>query len=77
MNFTSTEKEFEIGRTLSEEYERTIKLAENFAVRDYVDRLAQKLVRNSDAQVAITFKVAEEVNGRAIPGGFVYINRTS
>jgi predicted Zn-dependent protease len=41
-------------------------------VTEYVDRVGQNLVRNSDAQVPFTIKVIDSdvVNAFALPGGF-------
>jgi predicted Zn-dependent protease len=45
-------------------------------VAEYVNRLGQNLVRNSDAKVPFTIKVidTEDVNAFALPGGFFYVN---
>jgi predicted Zn-dependent protease len=41
-----------------------------------VNRIAQNLVKNSDAKVPFTIKVidSDEVNAMALPGGFMYVN---
>jgi beta-barrel assembly-enhancing protease len=45
-------------------------------VTEYVNRVGQNLVRNSDARVPFTIKVidSDEVNAFALPGGFFYVN---
>ena len=45
-------------------------------VTEYVNRVGQNLVRNSDAQVPFTIKVidSDEINAFALPGGFFYVN---
>ena len=45
-------------------------------VAEYVNRIAQNLVRNSDAKVPFTIKVidSEEINAFAFPGGFLFVN---
>jgi predicted Zn-dependent protease len=45
-------------------------------VSEYVNRIGQNLVRNSDAKVPFTIKVVEsdEVNAFALPGGFMFVN---
>jgi predicted Zn-dependent protease len=45
-------------------------------VTEYVNRIGQNLVRNSDAQVPFTIKVIDSdvVNAMALPGGFFYVN---
>lgn len=76
MNFYSLEKESMMGRQLAQEVEATAKLFQDEVVGEYVNRLAQTLVRNSDAKVQFTVKVidSDEVNAFALPGGFFYVN---
>ena len=75
-NIISIEKEIALGRQLSRQIERQVKLVEDPEVTEYVNRVAQNLVRNSDAKVPFTIKVidSEEINAMALPGGFLYVN---
>ena len=76
MNFYSIEREEAIGREMSQEFESQSKLFRDPAINEYVNRIGQNLVRNSDAQVPFTIKIVEsdEVNAFALPGGFFYVN---
>jgi len=76
INFMSLEKEVELGRQLAAELERSVKLVDDPAVNEYVNRVGQNLVRNSDAKVPFTIKIIEsdDVNAMALPGGFFYVN---
>jgi predicted Zn-dependent protease len=76
VNFMSLEKEIELGRQLSAEVERQVKLIEDPTITEYVNRVGQNLVRNSDAKVPFTIKVvdSDEINAFALPGGFFYVN---
>ena len=76
INFMSYESEIAMGRQLSAEVEREVKLVDDPMVNEYVNRVGQNLVRNSDAKVPFTIKVVEsdEVNAFALPGGFFYVN---
>ena len=76
LNFTSLEKEIALGRQLAAEVERQVKLVTDAKVNEFVNRVGQNLVRNSDALVPFTFKVIEDdsINAFALPGGFVFIN---
>jgi predicted Zn-dependent protease len=49
---------------------------EDPVVTEYVNRIAQNLIRNSDAKVPFTIKVidSEEINAFAFPGGFLFVN---
>jgi len=56
--------------------DRTTKFINDPVITEYVNRVAQNLVRNSDAKVPFTVKVvdADDVNAFALPGGFFYVN---
>ncbi|MGA2428896.1 MAG: M48 family metallopeptidase [Candidatus Acidiferrum sp.] len=76
INFYSIEKEIALGKQLAQEVERSAKLIDDPVVTEYVNRVGQNLVRNSDARVPFTIKVidSDEVNAFALPGGFFYVN---
>ncbi|MGD0014432.1 MAG: M48 family metallopeptidase [Bryobacteraceae bacterium] len=76
LNIYSLEKEIAIGKQLAQEVERQAKLVDDPVVSEYVNRVGQNLVRNSDAKVPFTIKVidSEEVNAFALPGGFFFVN---
>jgi predicted Zn-dependent protease len=76
INFFSLEKEIAMGRQLAAEIERQVKLLNDPAITEYVNRVGQNIVRNSDAKVPFTIKVVEsdEINAFALPGGFFYVN---
>jgi beta-barrel assembly-enhancing protease len=76
VNFYSLEHEIALGKQLAQEVERSSKLIDDPVVTEYVNRVGQNLVRNSDARVPFTIKVidSDEVNAFALPGGFFYVN---
>jgi beta-barrel assembly-enhancing protease len=76
VNFYSLEKEIALGKQMAQEVEREAKLVDDPIVAEYVNRVGQNLVRNSDAKVPFTIKVvdSEEVNAFALPGGFFFVN---
>jgi len=76
MNFYSLEKEIALGKALAQQVEQQSRLIEDPVITEYVNRVGQNLVRNSDAQVPFTIKVidSDEVNAFALPGGFFYVN---
>jgi predicted Zn-dependent protease len=76
VNFYSLEHEIALGKQLAQQVERSSKLIDDPVVTEYVNRVGQNLVRNSDAQVPFTIKVidSDEVNAFALPGGFFYVN---
>ena len=76
VNFYSIEREIGLGKGLAQEVERSSKLIDDPIVVEYVNRVGQNLVRNSDAKVPFTIKVidSDEVNAFALPGGFFYVN---
>jgi beta-barrel assembly-enhancing protease len=76
VNFYSLEKEIALGKQLAQEVERQAKIIDDPIIAEYVNRVGQNLVRNSDAKVPFTIKVldSEEVNAFALPGGFFFVN---
>jgi predicted Zn-dependent protease len=76
INFISLDKEIALGRELSQQVEKESKLLNDPVINEYVNRVGQNLVRNSDAKIPFTIKVidSDEVNAFALPGGFFYVN---
>jgi len=76
VNFYSLEKEIALGKQIAQEVERQAKVVDDPIISEYVSRIGQNLVRNSDAKVPFTIKVldSEEVNAFALPGGFFFVN---
>ena len=73
----SQDKEIAIGRRLAMEVEQQAKMVEDRVVTEYVNRVGQNVVLNSDAKVPFTIKVidSDEVNAFALPGGFFFVNK--
>src|SRR6266852_5007788 len=76
INFYSLEKEIGLGKQLAQDVERQAKIIDDPIIAEYVSRVGQNLVRNSDAKVPFTIKVidSEDVNAFALPGGFFFVN---
>src|SRR5258707_4059116 len=76
VNFYSIEREIALGKQLADAVERQAKVVADPVVSEYVSRLGQNLVRNSDSKVPFTIKVIEgdQVNALSLPGGFFYVN---
>src|SRR5579883_2920568 len=76
VNFYSIDKEIALGKQLAQDVERQAKLIDDPVVSEYVNRVGQNLVRNSDAKVPFTIKVidTEDINAFALPGGFFFVN---
>ena len=75
-NWYSIEGEIRMGKEYAQQVEASVKLVQDPVVAEYVNRIGQNLVRNSDAQVPFTIKVidSDDVNAFALPGGFFYVN---
>ncbi len=76
LNFYSLEHEIALGKQLAQDVDRSAKFITDPVVTEYVNRVGQNLVRNSDAQVPFTIKVidSDQINAFALPGGFFYVN---
>ena len=75
-NWYSLETEIRMGREYAQMIDTTVKLVKDPVITEYVNRLGQNIVRNSDAKLPFTIKVidSDEVNAFALPGGFFYVN---
>lgn len=75
-NWYSIEKQVAMGRQYAQQVESQSKMITDPVVTEYVNRIGQNLVRNSDAQVPFTIKVIDSdvINAMALPGGFFYVN---
>jgi len=75
LNLYSLEREIALGKHYAQEVERESKIVDDPVIAEYVNRVGQNLVRNSDAKVPFTIKVidGEQVNAFALPGGFFFV----
>jgi len=75
-NWYSLEREIAMGKEYAQMIESSVKLVNDPTVNEYVNRVGQNLVRNSDAKVPFTIKVVDDdtINAFALPGGFFYVN---
>jgi predicted Zn-dependent protease len=75
-NWYSIEKQIAMGKSFAQQVESQSKMVNDPVVTEYVNRVGQNLVRNSDAQVPFTIKVIDSdvVNAMALPGGYFYVN---
>ncbi len=75
-NWYTVEGQVARGRQYAQMVEASVKLINDPVITEYVNRIGQNIVRNSDAQVPFTIKVIDSdvVNAMALPGGFFYVN---
>jgi predicted Zn-dependent protease len=75
-NWYSTDSEIKMGRQYATEIEKSTKFITDPVVTEYVNRIGQNIVKNSDCKVPFTIKVidSDEINAFALPGGFFYVN---
>ncbi len=75
-NWYSTDWEIRVGKSYSMEIEKSAHMVTDPVIVEYVNRVGQNLVKNSDAKVPFTIKVidSDEINAMALPGGFFYVN---
>ncbi len=75
-NWYSTDTEIKMGKMYAMEIEKSTKFITDPVVTEYVNRIGQNIVKNSDCKVPFTIKVidSDEINAMALPGGFFYVN---
>jgi predicted Zn-dependent protease len=76
LDFYSIEKEIALGKQLAQQVDKTAKFITDPVITEYVNRVEQNLVRNSDCRVPFTIRVIDSdvVNAFALPGGFLYVD---
>jgi beta-barrel assembly-enhancing protease len=75
-NWYSTDTEIKMGKSYADQVEKSSRLITDPVISEYVNRVGQNIVKNSDCKVPFTIKVidSDEINAFALPGGFFYVN---
>ncbi len=75
-NWYSVDTEIKMGKMYASEIEKSTKFITDPVITEYVNRIGQNIVKNSDCKVPFTIKVidSDEINAMALPGGFFYVN---
>lgn len=75
-NWYSTDTEIKMGKAYATEIEKSTRFITDPTITEYVNRVGQNIVKNSDCKVPFTIKVidSDEINAMALPGGFFYVN---
>jgi beta-barrel assembly-enhancing protease len=75
-NWYSTDSEIKMGKQYASEIEKSTKFITDPVVAEYVNRIGQNIVKNSDCKVPFTIRIidSDEINAMALPGGFFYVN---
>jgi beta-barrel assembly-enhancing protease len=75
-NWYSTDSEIKMGKGYASEIEKSTKFITDPMITEYVNRVGQNIVKNSDCKVPFTIKIidSDEINAMALPGGFFYVN---
>ncbi len=75
-NWYSTDTEIKMGKSYADQIEKSTHFITDPVVTEYVNRIGQNIVKNSDCKVPFTIKVidSDEINAFALPGGFFYVN---
>ena len=75
-NWYSVDTEIKMGKMYAMEIEKSTKFITDPVVVEYVNRVGQNIVKNSDCKVPFTIKIIDSdvINAMALPGGFFYVN---
>lgn len=75
-NWYSIDTDIKLGKQTAMMIESSAHIIQDPVIVEYVNRVGQNLVRNSDAKVPFTIKVidSDDINAMALPGGFFYVN---
>ncbi len=77
INFYSLQKEIALGRQLAAELNRRTKFVSDPFILEFVNRITQNIVINSDVKVGVMIKVIDssDMNAFTLPGGYLYLSR--
>jgi predicted Zn-dependent protease len=72
----TVDTDIKLGKQYAMMVEQSARMIQDPVITEYVNRVGQNLVRNSDAKVPFTIKVidSDDINAFALPGGFFYVN---
>jgi beta-barrel assembly-enhancing protease len=75
-NWYSVETEIKMGKQYAMEVEKSSHIITDPVIAEYVNRIGQNIVKNSDCKVPFTIKVldSDEINAFALPGGYFFVN---
>jgi predicted Zn-dependent protease len=75
-NWYSVDSEIRMGKGYAMEIEKSAHMVNDPVIQEYVNRVGQNIVKNSDCKVPFTIKIidSDEINAMALPGGFFYVN---
>jgi len=75
-NWYSVDTEIKMGKMYASEIEKSTKFITDPVVVEYINRVGQNIVKNSDCKVPFTIKIIDSdvINAMALPGGFFYVN---
>jgi beta-barrel assembly-enhancing protease len=76
LNWYSINQEIQLGKALAAQVVRQARMVDDPVISEYVNRVGQNLVRNSDSKFPFTIRVIEDesVNALSLPGGFFFVN---
>src|ERR1044071_706657 len=75
-NWYTLDSQVRMGHEFAQQVEQSQHVITDPVVNEYVNRVGQNLVRNSDSKLPFTIKVldVEEPNAFALPGGYMFVN---
>lgn len=75
-NWYSIDSEIKMGKQYADQVDKSARFITDPTIEEYVNRIGQNIVKNSDCKVPFTIKVldSDEINAFALPGGFFYVN---
>ena len=75
-NWFSSDTEIKMGRLYAAQIEKSTRFITDPVVTEYVNRIGQNIVKNSDCKVPFTIKVidSDQINAFALPGGYFFVN---
>ncbi len=76
LNWYSIPQEIALGKQIAQQVQQSARVIDDPVISEYVSRVGQNLVRNSDSKFPFTIKVIEDdsINALSLPGGYFFVN---
>ena len=77
VNWYSIQQEIALGKAeMAQQVQQSARVIDDPIISEYVNRVGQNLVRNSDSKFPFIIKVIEDdsVNAVSLPGGYFFVN---
>jgi predicted Zn-dependent protease len=76
VNWYSIPAEIQLGKAMAQQVQQSVRVIDDPIIAEYVNRVGQNLVHNSDSKFPFIIKVIQDdsINALSLPGGYFFVN---